>query len=275
MSVPEQSIGDILSGKEPEAIPVETADTDKAVEATGEKAAPPAADQDKQKVEDKQAPARDESGKFKATEKVEEKPAEKPRADVAAIIDERRKRQAAEARLRELEGGGKQPRASVLEDEDKAFDQRINEGTRGLREQNYKLSVKLARMEHGDAFAEAETAFAEAAERDDRLYAGLRASDDPGEYIYSVGLQIKELADVGGDFMKYRQKVTADLNGKLTEREERIKALESELEATKKAKQELESLPTSLNSKGSQVSSKDVPEDESLKSLVRFGNKQR
>ncbi len=273
-----ESIGDILSGKAPVEIVetkvenVETTDVkdDKSTAATSAAESNETIEKDQ-----KEARARDEAGKFAKVETKVETKEDKPRPDVAAIIDERRKRQAAEARLREIEGKQATQRTSVLEDEDKAFSQRINEGTRGLREQNYKLSVRLARIEHGEAFSEAETAFAEAAERDDRLIAGLQASDDPGEYIYSLGLQIKELASVGGDFVKYRQKITADSTKQLADRDARIKALEGELEATKKAKADLEALPTSLNSKGSSASSKDVGEDDSIANIARFGNKQR
>jgi hypothetical protein len=272
MSVPEESIGDILSGKAP--VEVEKVETPVETKTTDVKAATSAAEpvEASEKVEKERA--RDESGKFsKAEAKVEAKE-EKTRPDVAAIIDERRKRQAAEARIRELEGKQGQ-RPSVLEDEDKAFSHRIDEGTRGLREQNFNMSVKLARIQHGDNFEEARAAFEQAAMQDDRLIEALRASADPGDYIYTVGLQIKELADVGGDFVKYREKVTADSTKQIAERDARIKALEVELEATKKAKADLESLPTSLNSKGSQTSSKDVGDEESLQTLVRFGNKQR
>jgi septal ring factor EnvC (AmiA/AmiB activator) len=192
---------------------------------------------------------------------------------VAAIIELRRRTQAAEARVRELEGGkDKAAKPSVLDDEDKAFDTRIDEGTRGLREQNYHLSVKLARMEHRDDFATAEEAFANAAEQDDRLIAGLRASADPGEYIYTVGLQIKELAEVGGDFVKYREKVTGEARTKISDLETRNKALEAQVAELTKQKTDLETLPRSLNSRPSgsaPVSGSEDPED--IKSLTRFG----
>jgi hypothetical protein len=223
--------------------------------------------------------ARDESGKFKATEKavetaakVEEKPT--TRADVAAIIDERRKRQALEKQLRELQSAKSAERPSVFDNEDAAISVRVEEALRPIKEANYKLSVKAARKEHGEVYAEAEQAFADAAESDPRLYEGLRSSDDPGEYIFSLGLQIKELAGVGGDFVKYREKVTGELSGKLGERDKQIATLTAQVEALTKAQKDLETLPRSLNSKPSGSPAASDADDVDIKTLVRFGNKQ-
>lgn len=202
-----------------------------------------------------------------------EKKTEKPelsRRDVAAIIDERRKRQELEAKLKEYQNKP-QEKPSVFEDEDKAISVRLDEGTRTLRETLFKQSVKLARMEHKDAYAEAETAFMEAAEADPRLYESLRNSDDPGEYIYHIGLQIKELSDVGGDFIKYREKVSSQYKVKLSEQEQQIAALKAENEALKKAQQDLETLPRSLNKATSVTAPKIGEQDpEDIKSIVRF-----
>lgn len=267
MSATEESLSDILSDK---------ALDDDAPEPTGEMTtkvdtAPPAEGKT-DKVEEKPGEAADKSKTEAAptAAKVETKP-----SDIPAIIDERRKRQAAEARVRELEGGKSPPRPSVLEDEDGAFNARIDEGTRGLREQNYHLSVKLARIEHKDDFAAAEEAFANAAEKDDRLIAGLRASADPGEYIYTIGLQIRELADVGGDFVKYREKITAESRTQLAEKDTRIKALEAQVAELTKQKTDLETLPRSLNSRTSASPAAGDEDDEEIGSIVRFGNKSR
>lgn len=267
MSVPQESLSDIVSGKEPSE---PTGEVEK-VETT--ESAPPA----EVKADEK---PRGEDGKFKKAEesaKADPKaePA-KPRADVAAIIDERRKRQAIQKELDELRSGKPAAKPSVLEDEDRAFSTRIDEGTRPLREQNYKLSTKVARLQYGDAYGEAEEAFAQAAEGDERLIAGLRASDDPGEYIYTVGLQIKELADVGGDFVKYRQKITADSRTQLAERDTRIKALEGQLAELTQKMTDLEQLPRSLNSKSSGAAPKAGSADpEDLRSIARFNNQSR
>jgi len=275
MSATQESVQEILSNKEPAAVAA-------APETTGDtKAAPPAAGTttDDKPDGDKAAQTRDASGKFqKAPEADASKPdanqPDKPRADVAAIIDERRKRQAAEARVRELEGnaGKDAAKPSVLEDEDKAFSTRIDEGTRGIREQLYHLSMDNARLRHGDAFAEAEEAFANAAEKDERLIEGLRNSANPGEYVFSMGFHVKELADVGGNLQKYREKITADSRTQIAERDTRIKALEAQVAELTHQKTELETLPRSLNSRTSAAPAAGSVEPEDIKSIARFGN---
>lgn len=219
---------------------------------------------------------RDEKGRFaKAEEKPIEK-AEKPRADVAAIMDERRKRQALEARLRELEAQKPEKPMSVFEDEDKAIQSRVDKGTQDLRGMLFKQSVKYARLAYKESFGEAESSFMEAAEGDPRLYEALRQSDDPGEYIYTVGLQIRELADVGGDFMKYREKISSGYQSQLSDKDAEIARLTKDLETLKGSQAELDSIPRSLNNRSSGPSPKLADTDaDDLNSIVRFGKPNR
>ncbi len=243
-------------------------------------AAPPAAAKEVQaeaeKPADKPDRARDESGKFtKAKEAEEPAKAEKPRPDVAAIIDERRKRQEAEKRYADLLAQTQKPaeKPSVFENEDAAIASRVDENTRDIRETLYHLSVKAARSAYKD-FGEAEQAFLEAMEKDDRLLHGLRASKDPGEYIYTMGIHVRELADVGGDLMKYRDKVTSASQSKIDEQAKQIAALTAEVETLKKAQTELDSVPRSLNN----TSSGPAPragegDDDDLKTIARFNQR--
>lgn len=250
---------------------------------TGEKTAPPAAKE----------PNRDESGKFAATEKAAEpakavepakvdpepakaadapKAVEKPPAGtVAALIDERRKRQEAEARLRELESKAPAKAPSVFEDEDKAITHRVGAETRPLREALFNQSVKIARLTYKEGFESAQEAFAQAAEKDERLITALRNSEDPGEFIYTTGLQLRELGEVGGDFVKYREKLTGDLKTQLSERDARIKALETELAAAKEA--QLSAVPKSLNTRSSSPKSGEIEDDEPIEAIARFNNR--
>jgi hypothetical protein len=250
---------------------------------TGESPAPPAvetkteapAEIKPEVVESKPDRTRDESGKFaKAEEKPAEKPAEKPKlssAEVAAIIDERRKRQDAEQKYADLLAKTQKPgeKPSVFENEDAAISARVTEGTRGLRESMYKLSVKAARGIYKD-FADAENAFAEAMERDPRLIVGLQQSDDPGEYIYTMGIHVRELADVGGDLMKYREKVSAVSQSKIDEQAKQIAALNSELETLKKSQAELAAVPRSLNGLPSTPAKAGDGDPDDIRSIVRF-----
>lgn len=254
---------------------------------TGETAAPPAVETKTEapveQVETKQEPeakadrSRDENGRFAKTE---EKPAaapEKPAkqqmssADVAAIIDERRKRQALESQLAELQRAQARPieKPSVFDNEDAAIRARMEEHSAPVREAIYKLSVKSARAIYKD-FDEAAQAFAEASDRDPRLIAGLRSSDDPGEFIYTMGIHVRELADVGGDLMKYRDKVTAASQSKLDEQAKQIAALTAEIDTLKKSQAELAAVPRSLNALPSAAAKVSDSDADDISNIVRF-----
>ena len=282
MSVEQESLSEIIGnrfgGTKAEA-PASTGEPEKPAEA-----APPAAAKEEPAPEaDKPQRARDETGKFTKAEEPAEKPAEKAEkpklstAEVAAIIDERRKRQEAEQRYADLLKQTQKPaeRPSVFENEDAAISSRVAEGNQPLREAIYKLSVKAARGLYKD-FGDAEQAFLEAMEKDERLLHGLRQSDDPGEYIYTMGIHVRELADVGGDLMKYRDKVTAVSQSKIDDQAKQIAALTAEVESLKKAQSDLESVPRSLNNTSSGSSPKAGDEDpEDIRSIARFGNQRR
>lgn len=272
MSDEQESLSDIVQfgSKAPTAQPAAKGEQ----AAKPAEAAPPAATEPAAKAEGKDA-SRDDMGRFtKAEEKPAEKPQEKPRADVAAIIDERRKRQALEqelAQLRQQAQAKPVEKPSVFENEDAAIRARMDEHSAPVREAIYKLSVKTARTLYKD-FDEAAQAFADASERDPRLIAGLQSSDDPGEYIYTMGVHVRELADVGGDLMKYRDKVTTAANSKIDEQAKQIAALTAEIEGLKKAQADLENVPRSLNSTSSGPAPKPGDEDDDrLDNIVRFG----
>ena len=278
----QESIQSLLSSRSstaqaaPVSAPIESVPTGEPakVETAKAETAPPA-----EGVTDKAAPARDETGKFAKAEEPAKAPEvvkDKPRADVAAIIDERRKRQALEQRLKELEAGKPANKPSVFEDEDKAISSRVDEAIRPIREALYKQSLRSAASLHKDDFESAQLAFVEASQQDDRLIAGLRASEDPGEYIYSMGAHIRELADVNGDLGAYKAKITGAMKTDLDARDATIKSMQTEIDALKKAHADLESLPRSLNTRTSGASPKPGDGDaESIKTLTRFGNPQK
>lgn len=225
------------------------------------------------KVETK-APVRDESGRFTKAEESAAKPDEQQTdGRTAALRAERQRRQQLEARLKELEGQKPAEKVSIFEDEEKGISQRVAEATRPLRETNFNMSVKLAKLTYKDDFEKAEVAFFDSAESDPRLYEQLRQSADPGEFIYTVGMQLAELGPVGGNFLKYREKVTSEYNGELAKRDEQIKALTAQVESLTKSQAALESLPRSLN-KGNESAPRSTAEadEDDIKSIVRFGN---
>jgi hypothetical protein len=213
------------------------------------------------------APTRDESGRFAKTEEKEDTDGR-----TVALRAERERRRALEARLKELESAKPAEKVSIFEDEEKGIAQRVAEHSRPLREANFNMSVKLARLTYKEEFEKAEAAFFDSAEADPRLYEQLRSSADPGEFIFTIGTQISELGPVGGNFMKYREKVTGELKTELGKRDEVIAALKAENERLKKGQAELESIPRSLN-KGNEASPKSTAEadDDDLKSITRFG----
>lgn len=201
----------------------------------------------KVEAEPKAEKPRDESGKFKKAE---------PMVPLSALLAERAKRQ------QEPEPEPK-AKTSVFEDEDKGISERLEEHTAPLRQTLFEMSVELARGRHTD-FDEVAEAFAKAAESDPRLWQSMRTAGNPASYIYTVGSQIKELSDVGGDFVKYREKITGELKAENA-------ALKAQLDALTKAKTELDSVPRSLNQLQSGASPKATDADpEDIRSIVRF-----
>ena len=263
----EESLSDIIKGAEPKSEPTAKAEPEPKAEAKAEPAKEPA----------KAEPERGADGKFKAKEpekaaepaKEPEKAPEKARPDwVNGLIAERRKRQAAEAAAQQQQPAKK---TDIFENPDQAVAERVGERTQGMEAKLFKLSLKAAQASRTD-YEEVATAFLQAAERDPRLIDAMRADDDPGEFIYVVGQQLKELGDVGGDIGKYREKVKAEFSTQLTEKDKRITALESELAAQKKQFEDLSTIRGSLNARGSTKTTVAQTDDEDLKSIVRFNS---
>lgn len=164
-----------------------------------------------------------------------------------ALHAEKVKRQELERQLNELKAQQPpQKLTSVLDDEDKAFTERLSKATQPLMERFYKLSVKAARQGRDD-YEEVAKAFQEAAGNDPQLWEAFRASDDPGEYVYNIGKQIRELGDVGGDILKYGEKKRAEGAAEVEALKAQIKAKEAEIEALKTSKERTDRIPQSLN----------------------------
>ena len=193
--------------------------------------------------------------------KVEAKPEPKPaveemtpkeKAAFAKAADETRKRQALEARLRELEAKATQtstePAKTFWDDPEAALkkqEQVVQQAIVGTRLQT---SEAIARSRHAD-FDEKVSIFSELAQATPGLAQQMLASPDPAEFVYRTAASHKAIQDAGG------------LEGAIAKarEEERIK-VRAELEAELKAKaenlaKERAALPGSLSeapSKGSQ-----------------------
>jgi DNA repair exonuclease SbcCD ATPase subunit len=222
-------------------------------------------------VEPKTEPTRDESGRFapKTEVKTEEK-APITKADVAAIIDERRKRQELERELSQLRQQNPKPKTDVFENPDLAISERVSDQLSPLRNQIFELQLQLAKTQMPD-FDDAVMAFLKAAESDPVLKHAADTAPNELQFIYREGLRLKELGDVGGDIRKYREKVTAEATAKLSEKDQEIQTLKSQLEALTKAHSELSAVPRSLN----QIQAGSAPkvtdaDPEDINQLVRF-----
>jgi hypothetical protein len=249
----DEALSSILSNEKPpvEAAPVEVQKDDKptveAVEAAPVTAATSAAKDESQPTEQKKEPL---------------KPAE-----LAAIIDERRKRQAVEQELAELKSKAAPEKPDFFADPEKAVEVRVNEIVAPIREKFFKQSITAAASAHSD-FEQAAEAFAAMVDKDPSLHSQWLASDDPGEFIYQRGTNTPE----------HREKLTSTLQSQLAEKEAliaekeaRIAALMAELEGKSKAQTELAAVPKSLNNvaSGAAPSAADTADDD-ITSIVRF-----
>ena len=184
--------------------------------------------------EAEKARERDEKGRFVKTVPHE------------AFHAERMKRQEAERKLAAQVAA--KPPTSVLENEDQAFSERISAALKPWQERFFKLSVKTARNtpNRSDYEAVAES-FTAAADSDPRLWSAFQESDDPGEYIYAVGKQLKELAEFGGDIVQYGEKKRSEGAGDTAALKDEIKALKAKVKAFEESKERQQKIPQSLN----------------------------
>lgn len=209
----------------------------------------------------------DEPEPEKADEPVKTEPAKEPVKEPEppvktvphqALHAERLKREAAEARLAELLETQKKPITSVLDDEDKAFNERLAAATAPIRQQFFKLSVNAAKRVAGREDYDEVYEFMNAEiQANPDLFQQLD-QDDPGESIYKLGKIRKELAEVGGDFTKYREHVTAKTNAEMKQIRDENKALKDQLAALQASAEKKAKLPQSLNAEPSGSPKDDV-----------------
>ncbi len=169
-----------------------------------------------------------------------------------ALHAEKERRKALEAELAELRKAQEKPKTSVLDDEDKAFNERLSEAVAPVRSQFFELTVELAREKPGREDYDEIFEFMEAeCKAHPELVTQIVSSKNPGETVYRLGKSRKELAAVGGDVSKLREHIEGEVLEKLTTAQARIKALETELEQARNSKKQREAIPQSLNSEQS------------------------
>ena len=170
-----------------------------------------------------------------ATPPVQE--SEKEQAYKRAMQAEREKRQAVEARLRELEAPKKEP-VDPWTDLPGALKSEREQLQETLFVERCNLTAEIARQRHTD-YDEMQAAFLEAAEADPSLFVRLRQERNPAEYAYKQGVLHRELGSVNGDPIAYREKLKASIRAEV----------EAEFAAKGGVKPAV--VPASLNSDGS------------------------
>ena len=177
------------------------------------------------------------------TEQPEEVQAEapKPKEDAykTAMLEERRKRQEIEARLRAYEQAKNLPEPPPFWDNpEQAIDSRIERVRTELQQdylnRYYNALESAARSRHPD-YDEVRDVFIEHARENPALAGQMNTHPDPAEFAYQQGKLLRELSTVGNDIDAYRKRVEAEVRARI--------------EAEMRAKQP--QVPRSLNSEQS------------------------
>src|SRR5882724_4576447 len=276
-----ESLSDILKGPSSAPEPVAEPADAKPAEPVATAAAPatPSVVKDEASADPAEKPTqRNEKGQFVKSESEPEKPA--VTREVAGQIDERKKRQAAEAELRELrQASAKQaetPKVSVFENEDKALSNATRREMSPITQRLVDQSLRIAKLTFGDEFDRSLSAFNAEARKNPGLIQQMENASDPGQFVFDAGYWFSEMEPHGGSLSRRDEAKFGEFKTQVAERDNRIKALESELQLAKKSQAELEAVPTSLNRQASAGLSRGESTDaDDLRSIVRFGNNTR
>ena len=147
---------------------------------------------------------------------------ESKQVPLAAVLDERGKRQAAEDKAKALEERLKELETTPTTDFWEAPEERLKEIETTLRQefdQKFQsgllaYSMQSASYRHDD-YEDALAAFKKAAGDNPALADQVFSTGDPGEYIYSTGKQFLQLEEVGGDINSLREKIRNEERAKL------------------------------------------------------------
>jgi len=188
----------------------------------------PERDQGGQPQATEQAPAATETGEGQETERAApaaEPPkaappaaeTEPPHVPIAALKDERTKRQEAERRLAELEtrlaqGTPQRPATLPNPAEDPAGYHRAMQDA--LLDERLNTSEMIARRDHAD-MDEKLAVFMEAAKADPSLGAKLATERHPWDWVYHEAKRIQARQEIGDDPAAFRQRVEAEIRAKI------------------------------------------------------------
>lgn len=235
----ETSLEDMLSDKDlPEATETEEVEETKEQEA-GEETTETETDKE---TETEEAEKDDSTPESKASETTEEEPWTKK-----AVLDERRKRQELEQRLKDLESKKEpEPAPDWWADPEKAAQHQSQQIEARLYQQKVEIGQDLMRSQHDD-YDDMEARFMEMAQENPALRTELQKSANPARFAYETAKKAAEydaIKDVDSYRAKLEAEVRKDVEAKLR------KELEAEQE--KKAKKEAAIDPSlaSTSSKG-------------------------
>lgn len=176
-----------------------------------------------------------------------------------ALHAERKRREALESELAELRKAQVKPPTSVLEDEDKAFGERLSAATKPIMQRFFNLSIATARRVAGrEDFDDIYQFVSDETGNDPGLMARIQSADDPGEFIYTEGRKRKLLAETEGDVDKIQEKAAAPLRAELAKAHERIKALEAAEKLREASTEKRAQIPQSTNAEPSGTPKDDV-----------------
>lgn len=207
------SLEDVLSGKEPVVeLPKEEVET----EAQESQEDEPVAEVESEPEVEESEPKGD------IEEKTEPPSVESPKeVPLAAMLDERDKRKALQAKLDEYEAerAKSQEKKADFWENPEGFVDSVREELRGEFQQTLTnsllaFSMQSASYRHTDYDAMRDS-FKEAAEQNPALVDQALKASDPGEYIYSVGRQFKQLDEVGGDIDTMRERMRSEIKAEL------------------------------------------------------------
>lgn len=215
------SLEDLLSDKE---LPESTEEAEQ-TDTTGEEASTEEAQADtEQETEEKD----DSTPESKAEQKTEDE--EGPESwTKAAVLDERRKRQALEAELQQLKQG-QQPapeeqKADWYGDPEKAAQTMQQQLSQQAFNTKLELSQDMMRGQFED-YDDLETEFVDLAKQDPRLIQEMQQAPNPARFAYETAKKAREyeaMKDVDSYKAKLRQQVEAELRKEL-EAEQQQKA---------------------------------------------------
>jgi hypothetical protein len=255
----ETSLEDMLSDKDlPEATETEEAEETKG---TGETEETTETETDKEtETEEAEEKKDDSTPESKASETTEDEPWTKK-----AVLDERRKRQELEQRLRDLESKKEpEPAPDWWADPEKAAQHQSQQIEARLYRQKVELSQDFMRSQHED-YDDMEARFMEMAQENPALRTELQKSANPARFAYETARKASEY-EAMKDVDSYKAKVEADVRKDV---EAKVRK-EIEAEQKKKADKEAAIDPSlaSTSSKGGLTSDDyagPTPLDEILK----------